>query len=117
MSALSTTRWGAMLKSMFVVTRVPGISHDEFVRYWRDVHALIAKQMPGLRKYNINPASAGGDGSDAPFDGIAELSFDDQAAYEAGFASPEGIATTEDAAKFIDMSKIKSVVTEEISII
>ena len=106
-----------MVKAMFVVTRVPGMSHDEFVRYWRDVHAPIAKKIPGLRKYNINPASAGGDGGEAPFDGIAELSFDSVESYQDGFASPEGQATTEDAAKFIDMSKIKAVVTEEISII
>lgn len=106
-----------MVKGKFVVTRVPGMSHEEFVSYWRDVHAPIAKKMPGLRKYNINPASEGGDGGDAPFDGIAELSFDDQAASDAGFGSPEGQATMEDAAKFIDMSKIKAVVTEEISII
>jgi uncharacterized protein (TIGR02118 family) len=106
-----------MVKGMFVVTRVPSMSHDEFVKYWRDVHAPIAKQMPGLRRYKINPASGGADGGEAPFDGIAELSFDDQAAYEAGFGSPEGQATMEDAAKFIDMSKIRAVVTEEISIV
>jgi uncharacterized protein (TIGR02118 family) len=44
-----------VIKHIMLVRRKPGISRDEFYRYWKDVHGpLIAPHMPGLKKYVQN---------------------------------------------------------------
>ncbi len=107
-----------MVKAMFVVHRNPSMDHEEFKRYWRDVHAPIAAKIPGLRKYVINPAIPGTSGEGgAPFDGVAELYFDSIEAYQTAFADPQGVATMEDAAIFLSLDRVRAIVAEEISIL
>ena len=70
----------------------------EFDRYYREVHIPLAKKLPGLRRYTISRDMAllRGDA----FYMIAELDFDDRAALQAAFESPEGQAAAEDVPKF-----------------
>ncbi|MDP2950509.1 MAG: EthD family reductase [Chloroflexota bacterium] len=106
-----------MLKVLAVIHRRGDMSRGEFVRYWREVHAPLAKEMPGVRRYIINPTlEAFGPGA-PPFDGVAELWFDDAAAARAAFASPAGVATTQDVAKFAQAEKVQVVIAEEIAIV
>src|SRR3972149_3658785 len=52
------------------------MSRGECHRYWREVHAEIAKGMPGVRRYIVNLATRGAAaGEEPPFDGVAELWF------------------------------------------
>ena len=44
-----------MSKHVGLVTKRGEISYDEFVTYWRGAHADLAKELPGLRNYVINP--------------------------------------------------------------
>ena len=65
-----------------------------FFDWWLGQHRALAEQFPGLRRYIISLAA---DAPDGPFDGMAELWFDDLAAADAAFASPRGQAARADA--------------------
>ncbi|MGY2006340.1 EthD family reductase [Nocardia gipuzkoensis] len=87
-------------KHIGFLTKHPDQPFDEFVQYWRTAHADLAKELPGLRKYVLNPI----DKSvypDSPVDGFAELWFDSREAAEVAWASQEGAATSADARGFL----------------
>ena len=78
-----------MWKLTFCLRRRPGMSVEEFQRYWRETHApLVAERAAtlGIRRYvqthttdldGVHAAfQARNDGSPEPFDGVAELWFD-----------------------------------------
>ena len=89
-----------MIKLVALVTRKPGMSDAAFRDYWTGTHAPLAAKIPGMRGYRINVAGAAGDLPGAPYDGSAEIWFDDRAAMEAGLASPEGVVAGDDTAHF-----------------
>ena len=71
-----------------------------FDDYYFATHVPIAKRIPGLRKYEV---SQGAVASPAGASGVhltAILHFDDMAAVQRAFASPEGQAAVADVAKF-----------------
>jgi uncharacterized protein (TIGR02118 family) len=106
-----------MIKVIAVLHRRAEMSREEFVRYWREVHAPMAQGMPGVRRYVINPAVEAFAMGGPSFDGVAELWFDDAAAARAAFGSPVGVATTQDVAKFAQPEKTQIVIAEEIGIV
>ena len=69
-----------------------------FDRHYRDIHIPLAKQMPGLRRYTVSRGMSGGRG--APFYLVAELDWDDMAAFRTAMGSPAGAEATTDVAKF-----------------
>jgi uncharacterized protein (TIGR02118 family) len=70
-----------------------------FDAHYIQTHVPLAEKVPGLRRFEHGRVLAAADGSDPPYYWIAELSFDDVAALQAGLASPEGQATGEDAGR------------------
>lgn len=106
-----------MIKVLVAIHKKPGMSREEFVRYWREVHAPLAENMPGVRRYVINPAIEVSGRSEPPFDGLAELWFDDVAAWEAAMASPAGWETSADVAEFAQPDRMLFVVAEEIVVV
>lgn len=74
------------------------VDEAEFDRYYREIHIPLASKLPGLRRYTMsrNPAGVRGDS----YYLIAELDWDDMAALQAAFASPEGKAAADDVPKF-----------------
>ena len=106
-----------MIKLLAVLHKRPDMSREEFVRYWREVHAPLGQGMEGVRRYVINPTLEAFAMGEPPFDGLAELWFDDPAAARAAFASPVGVATTRDVAMFAQPEKTQIVIAEEITII
>ena len=45
-----------MIKVMNIVTRKPGISREEFYKYWKNVHGpLVAKAYPRLKEVHPEP--------------------------------------------------------------
>ncbi len=106
-----------MIKVVAVLCKRPDMSREEFVRYWREVHAPMAQRMEGVRRYVINPTREAFAMGEPPFDGVAELWFDDAAAARAAFASPAGVATTQDIQKFAQEDKLQVVIAEEMTII
>ena len=104
-----------MVKLIYCISKKPELSVEEFQSYWRNTHAPIAARIPGLRRYvqcHVVPALYGRE-QQPPFDGAAELWFDDLAAMRAAMQSPEVRAAVEDEKNFIDHTRVASFVTEE----
>jgi uncharacterized protein (TIGR02118 family) len=87
-------------KIIYLVTKRPDLSWQQFVDHWTGPHASLAQEMPGLRGYSINLASPEQHG-ERPFDGFAELHFDSRDAAKAAWASPEGRQTALDGENFM----------------
>lgn len=105
-----------MIKSIGLLTRKDGLSHEEFVRHWFEVHAPLAHAVPGLRRYvqaHIVEERTRPDipASEVEIDGIAELWYDDRAAMERANRTPEAQRLLADGALFI--GRIKSFLVEE----
>jgi uncharacterized protein (TIGR02118 family) len=105
-----------MIKTISLLTRKAGLSHEEFIRHWGEVHAPLAHAVPGLRRYVQSHIRAEPTRPDIPtteiaVDGIAELWFDDHAAMERAHASPEAQRLFADGALFI--GRIKTFIVEE----
>jgi uncharacterized protein (TIGR02118 family) len=71
-----------------------------FDRYYHDVHVPLAKTIPGLRKYTVSRGPVVTPAGPAATYLIAILEFDDLAAIQAAFASPEGQAAAADVQRF-----------------
>ena len=84
-----------MQRVVIYLQRRPDLPQPLFFDWWLGQHRALAEQLPGLRQYIISLAAT--DEQERPFDGMAELWFDDLAAAEAAFASPAGQAARADA--------------------
>jgi uncharacterized protein (TIGR02118 family) len=71
-----------------------------FDTYYFATHVPIAKQIPGLRKYEVSRGAIGTPAGASKFHLIATLHFDDLQAIQNAFASPQGQAAAADVAKF-----------------
>ena len=101
-----------MLKMVVLVKKRADLSMAAFKDYWVGSHTRLSTKLPGLRGYRINIAMTDqpSDGA-APWDGSAELWFDDRASLEAGLASTEGVVAGEDVGNFAD--RLEFLWTEE----
>jgi uncharacterized protein (TIGR02118 family) len=109
-----------VIKSISLLVRKEGMTHEQFVSHWLEVHGPLARAVPGIRRYvqshllgdrkraDIAPL-------DVEIDGIAELWYDSREAMERAFATPEGKALHADGATFI--GRIRSYIVEEKAII
>jgi uncharacterized protein (TIGR02118 family) len=68
-----------------------------FDRHYREVHIPLGRRLPGLRRYTVSRDVAAVRGT--PYYLVAELDWDTLDDLRAAFASPEGRATAEDAAR------------------
>src|SRR5580704_4193504 len=71
-----------------------------FDKHYFEKHVPIAKKIPGLRKYTVSQGPVATPAGPAPFYLIATLTFDNLAAIQAGFGSPEGKAAAADVPTF-----------------
>lgn len=105
-----------MIKSISLLTRRDGMTHEQFVRHWVEVHAPLAHRVPGLRRYVQSHILEERKRPDIPsidveVDGIAELWYDDRDAMARALATPEARALHADGALFI--GRIKTFTVEE----
>jgi uncharacterized protein (TIGR02118 family) len=105
-----------MIKLLSLLSRKDGITHEEFVRHWLEIHAPLAHAVPGIRRYvqsHITGTRSRADipDTDVEVDGIAELWYDDLQTYQRAAATPEMKRLTDDGALFI--GRIKTYVIEE----
>ena len=91
-----------MTKVLVALHKRADMSRDDFRRHWRSVHGPIALAMPGLRKYVQNHAIADG----APFDGLAEMWFDDAAAMQKALTSEAAQRAAADSANFLERTQL-----------
>ncbi|CAM3589882.1 EthD family reductase [Smaragdicoccus niigatensis] len=78
-----------MVKLIGLIRRRPEIELAEFYRIWREDLPPRVKKLPGLRAYRQNHAVPRAKGW--PWDGVAELWFDDRDAVGQALASPAGV--------------------------
>jgi uncharacterized protein (TIGR02118 family) len=105
-----------MIKRISLLTRKPHLTHEEFVKHWREIHGPLAIGVPGLRRYvqsHIQSESERSDiqTTDIQVDGIAELWYDDEASMAKASASPEAQRLFADGALII--GQIKTFVIKE----
>ena len=108
-----------MVKIVALIKRKPGLSRDEFSRYWKDVHGPLAvgpTGPPAVRRYTHTDRTRNPDGSEAPYDGVAEMWFDDEPGLQACldyFLGTPGTHLRDDMARFVDMDSVVMFVGEE----
>jgi uncharacterized protein (TIGR02118 family) len=101
-----TPQDSSMIKRASLLARKPEISHEEFVRHWVEVHAPMARACPGISRYTLTIVKSSSTRKDvAAFeiqvDGIAELWFKNQAAFDLYQNSPATKRLRDDGATFI----------------
>jgi uncharacterized protein (TIGR02118 family) len=92
-----------MLKFIVVGYRRPDWSHEEFRRYFQDVHGPLALLIPGLRRY-VQNFTLPGDRRQPPWGAVIEFWFDDSESMEAAWKSEQGRQATADNANCLDWS-------------
>ena len=71
-----------------------------FDKHYFEIHVPLAKKLAGLRKYEVSRGPAVTLPGESAVHMIATLYFDDLAAIQNAFRSPEGLACGEDRAIF-----------------
>jgi uncharacterized protein (TIGR02118 family) len=71
-----------------------------FDKHYFETHVLIARKIPGLRKYEVSEGAVGTPVGPSGIHLVAILHFDNLAAVQAGFGSAEGKAAAADVQKF-----------------
>ena len=102
-----------MIHLLIAFKRKGGLSLAEFSRHWREVHAPLAKQMPGLRGYVQNHSASVVSRSQA-YDGVVEIWMESEAALTAAFQSKEYRAGAyADEPNFADVKDVVRLVTTD----
>ena len=111
-----------MVKIVYCLRRKAGMSLEEFQKYWLETHAAIARKIPGVKRY-VQAHTLGGEmaelmaaghpaGATEPFDGVAELWFEEDDISK--LPSTEGaLAAVIDEANFIDFERSVIFLTKE----
>jgi uncharacterized protein (TIGR02118 family) len=92
---------------VFLVKKKPSLTQEEFADYWIGRHTPLTAKVPGVRFYRCYPLTAAAD-SGSPFEGVAVLGFDDEAAWQRAAYSPELAAAIGDAPNFQDTAATRS---------
>jgi uncharacterized protein (TIGR02118 family) len=121
-----------VIKLTFAVRRRTDVDPAEFHSYWRDQHGPLVRSLQpvlGIRRYvqthrletPLNDVLRASRSALEPFDGVAELWWDDLDALVAATSSPEGSVAArtllEDEVRFIDLEHSALWLGEEIEII
>lgn len=113
-----------MVKHILFVKRKPGISREEFSRYWREVHGPLVMDTPEINRHFLtyvqNHLVAGSDHpnaaqEDGGFDGIAEITYARPEDREAMAREPlyrERVVP--DEARFIDRERVVAYLVDEV---
>src|ERR1044071_9947556 len=103
-----------MVKVIAILKRKPGMSVEDFQKYWLTTHADIVSRMPGIRRYVQSHTLLSGYRKGEPVhDGIAELWFDDTRAMRALAGTAAYAAVQADEATFIERGTMGLIITEE----
>ncbi|GAB4341342.1 MAG: hypothetical protein Kow0099_17950 [Candidatus Abyssubacteria bacterium] len=103
-----------MIKVMYCLRRRPELSREQFQNYWLETHAEFGKNIPGVKRY-VQAHTLGGElaemlaaghpaGKNEPFDGVAELWFEEEGLRELP-GQPGSLAAVQDEANFIDFDR------------
>jgi len=88
------------VKIVSVIKRRSDLSFEDFVAHWQQRHPTFVNRLPGLRRYVQNPALPHPRRT-WPWDGMAELWFDDVYAIKVAFESSAADDMRQDEQNFI----------------
>lgn len=97
-----------MFKAIILLTASDSMSHDEFVSWWLNEHAPLARQLPKLRKAVFNVVESPQTGQP---NGVSELWFDTQDDFDAAYASEVGKSVVADSLAHVS-GRVRMFVTE-----
>ncbi|TDR90373.1 EthD domain-containing protein [Enterovirga rhinocerotis] len=105
-----------MIKMIALLKRKDHLTYEEFIEHWTEIHAPLAYDVPGIRRYvqnHIVTRQSRADIPDIPVDadGVAELWFDDAAAMAKVHGTPQMQRLLADGATFI--GQIRTFIVEE----
>ncbi len=106
-----------MVKFMVVRYRRPDLTPTQFFQHLEQVHAPLAKNLPGLKRYRQNHVSPDLNRRHPGWDAIIELYFADREAMEAAWSSPQGAASDADLTLFADVTRTTWSVVDEINLL
>jgi uncharacterized protein (TIGR02118 family) len=94
------------IKRLSLLSRKAGLTHEDFVKHWAEIHAPLAFACPGIGRYTLTIVKSSSTRKDvapldAEVDGIAELWFKDRAAFDLYQSSPATKRLRDDGATFI----------------
>ncbi|MFQ5874781.1 MAG: EthD domain-containing protein [Dehalococcoidia bacterium] len=113
-----------MVTQIGYLKRQPGVTREEFQKWWIERHVPYVKQIPGLRRYVVHVSQKGfevveaavvldplagptGNIHDDPeFEGIAELWFDDEEAVARAWSSQKGVEDLAHFSKYIGQAGV-----------
>jgi uncharacterized protein (TIGR02118 family) len=93
-----------------------GMGREAALSHWRETHARLVEQVPGVKRYVQNHCTFSPDGSEPPYAGLGELWFESIDTANAALATPEWRAVLADAATFMDLEHVSAAWAEEHSI-
>ncbi len=107
-----------MIKFVYMINRVKGMSFDAFVDYHRSNHAPLFTSIPEakqyVRKYTVSHPVAAVNYPAPAYDGLTEIWFGSWADHDAFFTSENYLQKVKpDEATFIDFNAVGVMVTEE----
>jgi uncharacterized protein (TIGR02118 family) len=94
-----------MMKVHIWVKKKPDMSDEEFRDHWLTTHAPIAGDgYDHLKGYVVNLVTRVPEGQEKPFDGVAELSWDDRDGFKADMKSEAAARGAKDLESFAESS-------------
>lgn len=107
-----------MVKMIITIKRRDGMTHDEFVRYQREVHRPLLMAIPEARRYIrrfvVSYPIPAPDYSGPDYDSVVEAWFDSMEDMNALYFSENFLREVDpDHANFMDLSSYGRIVAEE----
>jgi uncharacterized protein (TIGR02118 family) len=92
-----------MVRVHIWIRKKNGMTAEEFRDRWLNEHAPIARDGYGsLKSYTVNLVTRVPEGQEAPYDGVAELTWEDRDGFKADMQSEVAARSTEDLKEFAD---------------
>ncbi len=103
-----------MVKQILTLKRNPGMSFEQFRKYYLEVHApLVKKHFPEIRKYMVNLALQRG--KETPYDAVTEIWWDDiETIIRVAKSDIYRNIIVPDEDKLLDRKTLQVVLTEEL---
>lgn len=90
-----------MVRVHIWVRKKDGMTVEQFRDRWLNEHAAIARDgYESLKSYTVNLVTRVPEGQDSPYDGVAELTWDDRDGFKADMQSEAAARGTEDLKSF-----------------
>ena len=106
-----------MLKFMVVLYRRPDLTPAQFRHHLEQIHAPLAKSLPGLKAYTQNHVSEDSRRKHPGWNAIIELYFESRESMESAWASPQGAASDADLPLFADLARTTWSVVDELNLL